>query len=93
MQKEEITLDHSTAGGSPRASSSIPPCCGSGCSVCVLDYWTEDEVKPVAEETETGPVNMSNWQSEADTLAMIEAIEEAQWVAEQMIAQMDGETL
>lgn len=20
-----------------------PPCCGSGCTVCVLDYWPTDE--------------------------------------------------
>jgi hypothetical protein len=93
MQKEETTLDHSTADILHRASSSMPPCCGSGCSVCVLDYWTEDEIKPVTEETETGAGEKTNWQSEADTLAMVEAIEEAQWIAEQMIAQMDGETL
>jgi hypothetical protein len=46
-----------------------PPCCGTGCAVCVLDYWEPDE-------------------SESETLAMLDAIEQAQSQARQMIADL-----
>ena len=50
----------------------MPPCCGTGCAVCVLDYWESNE-------------------SESETLAMLDAIEQAQSQARQMIAEQDGE--
>jgi hypothetical protein len=46
-----------------------PPCCGTGCAVCVLDYWEPDE-------------------SESETLAMLDAIEQAQSQAQRMIADL-----
>ena len=30
--------------------SSAPPCCGSGCAVCVLDYWEPNEFEDPAQE-------------------------------------------
>jgi len=39
----------------------LPPCCHSGCTVCVLDY----------------PELFMNQEPEADMLAMLEAIEQA----------------
>jgi hypothetical protein len=40
----------------------LPPCCNSGCTVCVLDY----------------PELFVNQQATPETLAMLEAIERAQ---------------
>jgi hypothetical protein len=51
-----------------------PVCCGAGCAVCVLDY----------------PEYFSEQRSEAETLAMVEAIEKAQQQVERMIASQGG---
>ena len=65
---------------SPRVerSSSMPPCCGTGCAVCVLDYWDPDEFE-------------TPQSSESETLAMLEAIEQAERQARRMIAEQDGD--
>jgi hypothetical protein len=68
-----------SAASSPGQSSSMPPCCGSGCAVCVLDYWVEDESPPPEQEMEME--------------AMLKAIEQAEALARQMIANQDGEPL
>ena len=38
------------------SDDSMPPCCGSGCAVCVLDYWegvaTDDRGPAVTDEPE-----------------------------------------
>lgn len=52
----------------------LPICCGAGCAVCVLDY----------------PEYFSEQKSESKTLAMIEAIEQAQRQVERMIASQGG---
>lgn len=59
--------------------SSMPHCCGTGCAVCVLDYWEPDEFE----------IPQS---SEPETLAMLEAIEQAQRQAQRMIAEQDGDS-
>lgn len=64
---------------SPRVErSSMPPCCGTGCAVCVLDYWDPDEFE-------------TPQSSESETLAMLEAIEQAERQARRMIAEQDGD--
>lgn len=57
-------------------SSSMPPCCGTGCAVCVLDYWVPDEFKLPQS-------------SESETLEMLEAVEQAQRQARRLIAEQD----
>lgn len=56
----------------------MPPCCGTGCAVCVLDYWEPDEFELPALETRTansdsGPERRSrdieNEQTRSDPLA------------------------
>lgn len=61
---------------SKREPFSTPPCCGSGCTVCVLDY----------------PEYGLEEQSDENMQEMIEAIEKAQWQAQELIAQIDGES-
>lgn len=39
---EDSHTEHSAPTDSKRMNSSVPPCCGSGCAVCVLDYWVDD---------------------------------------------------
>jgi hypothetical protein len=61
-QLERFQAQVSSLTGAERSSiepCSMPPCCGTGCAVCVLDYWEPGE-------------------SEADALAMLDAIEQAQ---------------
>jgi hypothetical protein len=55
------------------AHCGTPPCCGTGCAVCVLDYWEPNE---------------SENESESDTLAMLDAIEQAQSEARRMITDL-----
>ena len=75
----------------------MPPCCGTGCAVCVLDYWTDDELEPVRQEEcpEHNPEKLTESltavMSESDMLAMLEAIEKAQWQFQLGITQIDGE--
>jgi hypothetical protein len=68
----------------------------------VLDYWTDDELEPVTPEisnqheieilTEIAAQSLSEIMTESEMLAMLEAIEKAQLTAQQIIAQMDGES-
>jgi hypothetical protein len=68
----------------------------------VLDYWTDDELEPVAQDTgkesqsdnsETVEAkSFAEIMTEPEMLAMLEAIEKAQLTAQQIIAQMDGES-
>ena len=53
----------------------LPVCCGTGCAVCVLDY----------------PEHFSERKAESDMLAMLEAIEHAQWQAQRMVADQNEE--
>lgn len=50
----------------PSFANDLPPCCGTGCAVCVLDYPELFSSCAAAESVD------------ADTLAMLEAIEQAQ---------------
>ena len=56
----------------------MPPCCGTGCAVCVLDYWEPDEFEiPAREETGAGsdhgherrPRNFTNELTQSDPLS------------------------
>ena len=77
MQLERFQAQRGASSGVER-SSSMPPCCGTGCAVCVLDYWEPDEFE-------------TPQSSESETLAMLEAIEQAQRQARRMIAEQDGD--
>ena len=77
MQLERFQAQRDASSGVER-SSSMPPCCGTGCAVCVLDYWEPDEFE-------------TPQSSELETLAMLEAIEQAERQAQQMIAEQDGD--
>jgi hypothetical protein len=77
MQLERFQAQRDASSGVER-SSSMPPCCGTGCAVCVLDYWEPDEFE-------------TPQSSESETLAMLEAIEQAQRQARRMIAEQDGD--
>jgi hypothetical protein len=80
---EDFHTDHGAAGNEKRTTSSMPPCCGSGCAVCVLDYWVDDEPGVMTQEEITGDSVGS------DMLVLLEAFEEAERQAKQMIDRMD----
>jgi hypothetical protein len=80
---EDFHTDHGAAGNEQRTTSSMPPCCGSGCAVCVLDYWVDDEPGVMTQEEITGDSVGS------DMLVLLEAFEEAERQAKQMIDRMD----
>lgn len=139
MQSERLQAQPSAATSlkqsSPRYSG--PPCCGTGCAVCVLDYWEPDEFESPAPETggagydhgqENHPCNITNentqpnllpsapdnlpiccgtgcavcvldypeyfseQKSESETLAMLEAFEQAERQVERMIASQGGDS-
>jgi len=69
---EDSHTEHSAPTGSKR-NSQMPPCCGSGCAVCILDYWVDDEPGDIPQQ-------------------LLQAFEEAEQLAKQMIAQNDSET-
>lgn len=77
MQLERFQAQRNASPGVERPSS-MPPCCGTGCAVCVLDYWEPDEFE-------------TPQSSESETLAMLEAIEQAERQARRMIAEQDGD--
>lgn len=52
-----------------------PQCCGTGCTVCVLDY----------------PEMFRNQKSDSELLAMLEAVEQAQKQAREIIADASGD--
>lgn len=57
----------------PVNANDLPPCCGTGCAVCVLDY------PELFSSCAPGDhINQAGDQVDAKTLAMLEAIEQAQ---------------
>ncbi len=56
-------------------AAEMPQCCGTGCAVCVLDY----------------PELFTQSLPNSETLAMIEAVEQAQLLANQLLAETDSE--
>jgi hypothetical protein len=64
--------------GAPGTMDAVerPACCGTGCAVCVLDY----------------PEMFSSRGGDSDTLAMLEAVEQAQLQAQRMIVDRDCDT-
>jgi hypothetical protein len=59
-------------------SADLPPCCGTGCAVCVLDYPELFSNLPAGNQ-------QADDQVDAEMLAMLEAIEQAQLNANQII--------
>src|SRR5262245_24769331 len=141
MRLEQLQARRNAATSLERSSSippySGPPCCGTGCAVCVLDYWEPDEFEIPARETiavssghnhESRPCNLANeitqagpppdtpadlpdccntgcavcvrdypeyfsrQRSESQSLAMLEAIEQALAQAQRLIANQDGDS-
>lgn len=119
IQEERLDPQHGAANRAAQPSS-MPPCCGTGCAVCILDYWIEDEFETPRQEAiaavncdhdrsnqpyslpeccGTGctvcvldyPEYFSQQKSELEISAMLEAIEEAQRLAQQMVANQDGD--
>ena len=137
MQLERLQAQRDAAISLKQSSSippySGPPCCGTGCAVCVLDYWEPDEFESPAREMsdassghghENHPSNITNevtqpdplpgtpddlpvccgtgcvvcvldypeyfskQRSESETLAMLEAFEQA----ERLIANQEGDS-
>ncbi|HKX28959.1 MAG TPA: hypothetical protein VJ302_14780 [Blastocatellia bacterium] len=91
--------DEQCGAGPTGENASPPPCCGSGCAVCVLDYWTPDEpgagTRPADEAvgSRVPPVpDPSAEPAETDLLALLEAFEEAELEAQRIITQLDGES-
>src|SRR5262245_9546333 len=87
MQEKDQNQEYRPCDSSRNDSSAplMPPCCGSGCAVCVLDYWTVDEPgsmppeEPRAETTDH-PHSPEEVEAPADPelVALLEAFEEAQ---------------
>ena len=48
MQFEELDQQRDTTDCLSGDSALAPPCCGSGCAVCVLDYWSDDSQEEIA---------------------------------------------
>jgi hypothetical protein len=42
-QLERFQAQESSSTGVEQPPCSMPPCCGTGCAVCVLDYWEPNE--------------------------------------------------
>jgi hypothetical protein len=80
---EEFHSEQHAAGDSKRTRSSMPPCCGTGCAVCVLDYWVDDEPGLMSEDEFTEDSVKS------EKMILLEAFEEAERQARQM--NMEGE--
>lgn len=57
----------------PVIANDLPPCCGTGCAVCVLDY-----PELFSNCASSDHINQDGNQVDAETLAMLEAIEQAQ---------------
>ena len=73
MQIEERDQQRDTTVCSSGDSALAPPCCGSGCAVCVLDYWSDDE-----------PC-MGSQEEIATMQSMLDAFEKAQQEAQEMM--------
>jgi hypothetical protein len=95
---EDFHTDHSAARDEQRTTSSMPPCCGSGCAVCVLDYWVDDEPGLLTQEEITGGSiqpelpelsELPQLPQLPQLLVLLEAFEDAERQAKQMIVHMD----
>lgn len=78
MQQEQFYKETTTAANTPARHTDLaelPQCCGTGCTVCVLDY----------------PELFSQSPVDSETLAMLEAIEQAQLQASQLLAETSGD--
>lgn len=86
MQEEEQERQQGADSLSNQADSTRPPCCGSGCAVCVLDYWPDyrEDEQPAAglgAETIDSEILLM--------LPMLEAFEKAQEDVGQLINPAD----
>ncbi|MGH9855682.1 MAG: hypothetical protein ACREBD_38095 [Blastocatellia bacterium] len=76
MRPCDITNELTQSDPLPDTPADLPTCCGTGCAVCVLDY----------------PEYLSKQKSESETLAMLEAIEQAQRQARRVITNQEGDS-
>jgi hypothetical protein len=75
MQEEQLSTTDLVSDLPDALPASMPECCGTGCTVCVLDY----------------PEYFLGRKSESEMSAMLKAIEQAQRLARQMAANQDGD--
>ncbi|MCI0664235.1 MAG: hypothetical protein L0220_24515 [Acidobacteria bacterium] len=73
MQVEELDQQRDPTDCARGDTSSAPPCCGSGCAVCVLDYWVDDEP------------GLGSQEEIATMQSMLDAFEKAQLDAQEMM--------
>ena len=73
MQLEQFS-NPSAGSANSNYEADLPQCCGTGCTVCVLDY----------------PELFSNTPA-SETLALLEAVEQAQIRAGEMVANGDSQ--
>lgn len=77
FQKESCALTDLSVNR--HQADDLPQCCGTGCAVCVLDF---------PESFSSGQPGGS---ADAETLAMLEAIEQAQLQVDRIFAETNGE--
>ncbi|MEP7343178.1 MAG: hypothetical protein ABI977_35965 [Acidobacteriota bacterium] len=78
MQQEQFYKETTATANTPARHADLadlPQCCGTGCAVCVLDY----------------PELFSQSPADSETLAMLEAIEQAQLQADRLLAETSGD--
>lgn len=80
MHQEQFSNPTASANGHFEAMNEVemPVCCGTGCAVCVLDY---PELFAI-NQTDSG-------QTDCNMLALLEAVEQAQAQANELIANGD----
>lgn len=86
MQQEQFYKETTAAANTPDGHTDLadlPQCCGTGCTVCVLDY-----PELFSGNQTDGPLG---GQADSETLAMLEAIEQAQLQASQMSAETSSD--
>jgi hypothetical protein len=82
MQLEQMKQSGGSMGPHDLPPNDMPQCCGTGCAVCVLDY---------PELFSNGSCGSTGNQIDSETLAMLEAIEQAQAQAQLQTGQIVAE--
>lgn len=90
MQQDQTNMQTDTGKHTPARQSEpveMPQCCGTGCTVCVLDY------PELFSSGQSGGQfgDSADGQFDPETLAMLEAIEQAQLQASQLLAESNGD--
>ena len=79
MQQEQFYNQASATSDWAELPPEMPQCCGTGCTVCVLDYPELFSDAPACN------------QIDAEALALLEAIEQAEAAASRLIADASGQ--